>query len=60
MGLLFTFIGAFIAAMAYQRVKRRSWGKAVHLALVFGLACMLALFVGTIIADQAGLLPAYG
>lgn len=59
MGLVGTFLFAFAAALIYQRRKKRGWGASLHLATIFGLATMLVVFVGALIADGAGLLPAY-
>lgn len=59
MGLFGTFLLAFAVALVYQRRQRRDWGAALHLATVFGLAMMLLVFIGALIADGAGLLPTY-
>lgn len=59
MGLLLTFGLGFVGALAFQRAKRRDWGRALHLATVFGLALMLAVFIGALIADALGILPTY-
>ena len=59
MGLLLAFLAGFFAALAYQRRRSRDWGKALHLSAVFGLVCLLTLFIGSLLAAYLGLLPAY-
>lgn len=59
MGLLFAFLAGFFCALAYQRYLGRDWGRTLHLSIVAGLVCLLVLFVGALVADTLGLLPAY-
>ena len=57
MGLITAFLAGFCCALAYQRYRGRDWGRALHLSAVFGLVCLLALFLSVILVNSLGLLP---
>lgn len=57
-GLLLYFLGGFAAALVYQfAVKRRRVVEGLHLAVIFGLATMVVVFVLAVVFDLTNLTP---
>ena len=57
MPLFVLFLAATAGALAYQRWKGRPWGRALHLAIVFGFATMLIVFLVAVLLEAFGVLP---
>ncbi len=51
--IMTVWLAGGLAALAYQKLRRRPWGEALHLATIFGLFLALLYFIGLLAVDFA-------